>query len=430
MLLAARLEAAAPFTPNYDEGRVPTYTLPDPLVFADGRAVKSARDWRRRREELLELFRREVYGRSPGAPATFRARVTEDDPAALGGRAHRRQVTLHFTDDDFGPRLNLLLYLPAAARGPVPVILGLNFAGNQTIHADPAIHLPTNWVRTDERRGFIANRATKQTRGVEATRWQVEKLLARGFGLVTAYYGDLEPDHPEGWREGVRAVFPVDGRRRARPAAVPVTEFAPDDWGAIAAWAWGLSRAMDFLEQEPLVDARRVALIGHSRLGKTALWAGAEDERFAIVISNESGCGGAALSKRAFGETVGRINTAFPHWFNANFKRYNEREADLPLDQHQLIALSAPRPVYVASAEEDRWADPRGEFLGALHAEPVYRLLGRPGLGVAEMPPVDRPVGDTVGYHVRRGPHDVLEYDWQQYLDFAGRHFGGSATGR
>ncbi|MFN0066648.1 MAG: alpha/beta hydrolase family protein, partial [Limisphaerales bacterium] len=296
--------------------------------------------------------------------------------------------------------------------------------------ADPAVHLSTNWVRTDEKRGFLANRATEQTRGVEATRWQVEKLLARGFGLVTAYYGDLEPDHAEGWREGVRAVFPVDGRRHARPAAAPVTEFAPDDWGAIAAWAWGLSRAMDFLEKEPLVDARRVALIGHSRLGKTALWAGAEDERFALVISNESGCGGAALSKRAFGETVGRINTAFPHWFNANFKRYNEREADLPLDQHQLIALSAPRPVYVASAEEDRWADPRGEFLGALHAEPVYRLLGRPGLGVAEMPPVDRPVGDTIGYHARRGPHDVLEYDWEQYLAFAGRHFRNGQTGR
>ncbi|MFN0068388.1 MAG: acetylxylan esterase, partial [Limisphaerales bacterium] len=176
MLLAARLAAAAPFTPNYDESRVPAYTLPDPLVFADGRPVKSARDWRQRREELLELFRSEVYGRSPGAPAVFRTRVTDDDPAALGDHAHRRQVTLHFTDDDSGPRLNLLLYLPANARGPVPVFLGLNFAGNQTVHADPAVHLSTNWVRTDEKRGFLANRATEQTRGVEATRWQVEKL--------------------------------------------------------------------------------------------------------------------------------------------------------------------------------------------------------------------------------------------------------------
>lgn len=429
MLTAAHSDAA-PFTPNYDESRVPAYTLPDPLAFADGRPVKSAHDWRRRREELLELFRREVYGRSPGAPAVFRARVTEDDPAALGGRAHRRQVTLHFTADDFGPRLNLLLYLPADARGPAPVFLGLNFAGNHTVHADPAIHLPTNWVRTDERRGFIAERATENSRGVEASRWQVEKLLARGFGLATAYYGDLEPDHPGGWREGVRAVFPVDGRRRARPAAARVAELAPDAWGAIAAWAWGLSRAMDYLEKEPRVDARRVALMGHSRLGKTALWAGAEDERFALVISNESGCGGAALSRRAFGETVGRINAVFPHWFNANFKRYNGREADLPLDQHQLIALIAPRPVYVASAEEDRWADPRGEFLGALHAEPVYLLLGRPGLGVATMPPVDSPVGDTIGYHVRRGPHDVTEYDWGQYLSFVERHLGHRGAGR
>jgi hypothetical protein len=401
---------------NEDEARVPAYTLPDPLRLLDGRPVREASDWReQRRPEVLRLFEEHVYGRSPAPSPTVRYRVVEEDTHALGGRATRRQVRVLLDGSEEGPAFEILLYIPSSATRPVPAFLGLNFNGNHSIHPDTGIRLASSWVA--EGPGVVGHRATEAARGSDAASWPVERILDRGYALATACYHDLEPDHPDGWKEGVRAHF---GPGLTGP-------LGPSDWGAIGAWAWGLGRALDYLETVPQIDARRVAVIGHSRLGKTALWAGAQDERFAMVVSNDSGEGGAALARRQFGETVEAITRTFPQWFARRFADYAGRENALPVDQHLLLALVAPRPLYVASATDDLWADPRGEFLAAKGAEPVYRLLGRGGLGVDDQPSPDRPVGDTIGYHLRRGPHALTPYDWEQYLDFADRHLRPSA---
>ncbi len=380
---------------NYDEAKVPRYTLPDPLRTEDGRDVTSADMWRKvRRGELLELFRSQVYGRRPPEPAGITFEATESTPAYLHGKGRRKDVRVLLPSPD-GPRqvMAFTMFVPTAP-GPVPAFVGIHLFDTKSDAPSPGQPL-----KEDVGASLPGDRL-------------LDVILDRGYAVATIDPDNLCPDDKETYRRGVLDYFYPD---RSGPPG-------PEEPGAIATWAWGLSRALDYMERDPAIDASRVAVIGHSRRGKTALWAGAEDQRFAVVISNDSGCGGAALSRRRFGETVSRINHAFPHWFCDNFNRYNDHEDELPVDQHELVTLIAPRPVYIASAREDGWADPKGEFLSALGAEPVYRLLGKQGLGTDEQPPPNQSVGDTIGYHVRSGKHALTDFDWMQYLDFADRH--------
>jgi len=364
---------------NYEESAVGTFTLPNVLAGPDGRPAASAADWADRvRPHQLALLEAHVYGcrlppvfvRVDGEPV--RSEVALD---GIGGQAIRIEARLRLGEGPQTPAVNVLVWLPKSSQS-VPLFLYLNFKGNDAEHAAPA-------------------------------------MLARGYGMATACYEDIFPDKPEGRRASGLAA----------PGRPEQGDIPPDEPGAIAAWAWGLSRILDWLVRLPEVDATRVIVVGHSRNGKAALWAGACDERFAMVVSNESGCGGAALERRNYGETTADITSRFPHWFCPRYATYAGRAGEMPTDQHVLLAMAAPRPLYVASAIEDRWADPRGEFLACVAAEPVWRLFGLEGLGTADWPPPDTPVGSgRIGYHVRLGKHDLLEYDWQRFADFADRH--------
>lgn len=384
--------------------------LPELLRSSEGAIIETAGEWEQiRRPELLELFTEHMYGRVPEIPVTIKHRLKFFDGEALGGTAIMKEVALEVIANVDTLEMTLLIYIPKDQPGPHPLFLGLNFLGNHTIHPDPQISITESWVINNKDLEITDHHATEFSRGGKSGRWPVELILSRGYGLATICCGDIDPDYDDGFKNGIHAF--VDEDR------------APDSWGTIAAWAWGLSRALDYFEKDADIDHHRVAVMGHSRLGKASLWAGAQDERFALVISNNSGCGGAALSMRAQGETVSAINHVFPHWFAASFSAYNDKEAELPFDQHMLLALMAPRPLYVASAEEDDWADQPGEFLSLYHGSQAWALYGEEALSDKTMPELNQPAkAGRVAYHIRRGIHDVTQYDWEQYLDFADQH--------
>lgn len=360
--------------------------LPDPLLTLGGERVATAAAWQTtRRPEVLELFRTHVYGRAPvGKPAGLKFETFDSAADAMDGKATRRQVRISYRGPGGEGAVHLVLFTPNAAKRPAPCFL------------------------------LICNRPAGEnidpTRKVKSPFWPAEEIIARGYAAAAFFNGDVVPDRHDGFKSGVFAIYDT----APRPA---------DAWGAIAAWAWGASRALDYLVTDPAIDARRVAVVGHSRGGKTALWAGAEDERFAMVVSNDSGCTGAALARGKQGEHIRDINRGFPHWFNDNYKRFADREDDLPLDQHMLAALIAPRLLYIASATEDSWADPRSEFLAGVHANPVFGLFGIQGLASAAMPNADTPIHEGhIGYHLRTGKHNLTEYDWGCFMDFADKH--------
>jgi hypothetical protein len=390
---------------NYDEALVGTYSLPDPLVLSNGKPVRDAKTWwAKRRPEIVRLFEEDQFGRSPGRPPGMSFDVFDKGTPALGGKAIRRQVAVYFSADKSGPKMDLLLYLPSGASKPVPLLLNVSFSANSTTVDDPGIKPGEVWNRDGQR--------VPASKGTGIGRLNVAPFLAAGFGVATVYYGDIDPDFAGGLPHGVRALYLKPGQAGPEPG----------QWGSIAAWAWGLSRAMDYLETDHSVDAKRVAIVGVSRLGKTVLWAGAHDTRFAMVIASCSGEGGAALSRRNYGETIKHLNVRFGYQFCANYQKFGDHVDQSPVDSHMLLALIAPRPVYLQTGDKDYWSDPKGEFLAAVAAGPVYRLLGKQGLDTAQMPPAGQPIMHTIGYHMHAGGHGTIPSDWEQFLRFMQMH--------
>lgn len=367
---------------NFDESQVPNYSLPSPLVADDGSVVKTAKEWNdTRREEIINLFRDQVYGRRPDTPFTMEFEQIAMIENAIGGKAIGRSIVATVFIGSRSYSWPFVLFVPRQAERPVPAIILIN----------NRYFVPLEKAST-EYDPF----------------WSVEQIIDRGYATASFHTSDVDPDKKDGYADGLRSFF-ANGK-------------APEDnaWRSLSAWGWAASRILDYLEEDSAVDASRVAVVGHSRGGKTSLWAAAEDMRFAIGYSNNSGCGGAALSRRAYGETVARITTNFPHWFSAKFAAYGGREDELPVDQHELMSLIAPRGIYIASADEDLWADPKGEYASLVEAAPVFTLLGKSSITQADMPSLNHPciVGQT-GYHIRSHEHDLKHQDWTWFLDFS-----------
>lgn len=396
-----RLAKATGHVSNYSEDKVAPYTLPDPLVLFNGQRVTSAEKWtKERRPEILKYYQNEIYGRIPENTPRVTWEVTETDAKARNGAAIMKRVVGKMGDKADGPRMTLTMYTPAQATGPVPMLLSLTFAfGGGARPGQPA-----------------AGAAPAQPRppGFDV----VAECLSRGWGHASLGYSDIQPDRANAWMQGVVGLTLKPGQ--TAPAA--------DEWGTISAWSWGISRAIDFLETDKSVNAKQIAITGTSRLGKTVLWAGALDERVAAVCSIVSGEMGAALIRRDWGETLDDMAQNFAWQFAGNLQKYAGKWDELKVDQHMLIALCAPRPVYVNGGLTDQWSDPKGEFLAMVAAGPVYRLLGAKDLGVTELPGLDKPITDgDLAFHYHSGGHAALPSDWKAFLDFADRHFKRTA---
>lgn len=393
---------------NYDESQVQKYRLPSPFIVDESTYIETPEQWNSiQRPRLLKLFKEEMYGQMPKVDRKkLKFEVLKTVDHALEGKAIRKEIRIYFDAPNKTPKADMLVYIPKNAAGPVPCFFGLNFKGNHSITQekdvlDPGLIEGSRFKASDR----------KDLRGASASRWQLDKVIDRGYALATIYYEEIEPDSDANFKYGVHPLFNKEFPDQTKG----------DYPGAITAWAWGLSRGLDCLNTIKEINPKKVIVIGHSRLGKTALWAGVNDPRFAAVISNNSGCGGAAISRRNYGETLAIMNKAFPHWFCANFKKYDENVNSLPFDQHELISMIAMRPVYIASALEDRWADPKGEFLGATKADAIYKLMRTGGFGNVPrwQPKINQSYGDIIRYHIREGKHDVTAFDWDQYLKFA-----------
>lgn len=377
---------------NYDENLVGAYELPELLLCNDLSPVITADDWNtKRRREILDVFNSEVFGAIPVTPTDFPFEIISEYFDGYLEVATMREISLFPLGKSGGVTINLLAFHPKNTEGPVPYFLGANFFGNHAVTNDLRVKINQGWMRPSDIDGHVLNnRSTEESRGREVSRWPIEQILRSGIGFATFYYGDVEADHENGWRDGIRGKW---------------EKSSLDSWGAISAWAWGLIKIHDYLKIQDSFEVGEVTVIGHSRLGKAALWAGANDSRFARVIANNAGAGAVSLARRNFGESIGALNERFPHWYCENFKKYNNNVDGLPVDMHQLLALIAPRPLYIASASEDLWADPKGELESLRAAQPAFNLLG----------------GREIGYHLRQGGHDLTYEDWESFLIFCGR---------
>lgn len=389
---------------------------PDPLRMQDGEAVKTKNDWtNKRRPELLRLAQHYMYGFAPDKPEKVTVKELFRDGMALGGKATLREVELKFGADQKAG-LRLLIATPNKASGQVRSFVAVNFCGNHAAIKHPQIAIPQQWIY-ESCTGDKSHKASEADRGRQTDVWCIEELIDRGYALATFYGGDLDTDNNE-MSDGLYSHFYKPGQTKA----------TANDWGYIAACAWGLSRAADYLETQSDFDPKRIAVTGHSRHGKAALWAGATDERFAIVIPHQSGTGGMAMSRDNDQETVKRINEHFPHWFCDNFVAFGANEKKLPIDQHCIVALCAPRPVLDTEGIQDKWANYDAAWRSLQGADAVYKLLGCKGLVSKTPVEEDQPFsaenfGELVQY--RRDEKHVLNGDyWKRILDFADRWYG------